>query len=280
MAFRTGLEVRFVGLPKQADPDTILAREGSTSFRDHIHAAASAMEFAVTTLLAKGETSAHSRTQALLRIFEIVAECDLLVLREELISEAAKLLSLNIDSAQKDFQAYLWRSRRGLRREAEMNARARSEKIAPERLTTSEYELLLVVFHYRGIARQIAEVVENDWIDQSFIHGRLLNLILASVQEGLWDGPTDINHVLENPDEINAAYKEASENGMNGILEYTEEPLVSSDFIKNPHSCIIDGLSTMTLGDKMVKVVGWYDNEWGYSCRTADMAAFLVDKGL
>ncbi len=81
-------------------------------------------------------------------------------------------------------------------------------------------------------------------------------------------------------DEINAAYKEASENGMNGILEYTDEPLVSSDFIKNPHSCIIDGLSTMTLGDNMVKVVGWYDNEWGYSCRTADMAAFLVDKGL
>ena len=81
-------------------------------------------------------------------------------------------------------------------------------------------------------------------------------------------------------DEINDAYKEASKNGMNGILEYTDEPLVSSDFIKNPHSCIIDGLSTMTLGDKMVKVVGWYDNEWGYSCRTADMAAFLVDKGL
>ena len=81
-------------------------------------------------------------------------------------------------------------------------------------------------------------------------------------------------------DEINAAYKEASQNGMAGILDYTDEPLVSSDFKKNPHSAIIDGLSTMTIGDNHVKVVGWYDNEWGYSCRTADMCAFLAAKGL
>ena len=55
---------------------------------------------------------------------------------------------------------------------------------------------------------------------------------------------------------------------------------MSSDFIRNPHSSIIDGLSTMSMGGNMVKIVGWYDNEWGYSCRTADLAAFLSDKGL
>ena len=81
-------------------------------------------------------------------------------------------------------------------------------------------------------------------------------------------------------EEINTAYKEASRNSLAGILDYTEEPLVSSDFIRNPHSAIIDGLSTMSMGGKLVKVVGWYDNEWGYSCRTADLAAFLADKGL
>ena len=80
--------------------------------------------------------------------------------------------------------------------------------------------------------------------------------------------------------EVNAAYKEAAANGLNGVLEYSEEPLVSSDIVRNPHSCILDALSTMTVGDNMVKVVGWYDNEWGYSCRTADLAAFIVDKGL
>jgi glyceraldehyde 3-phosphate dehydrogenase len=91
-----------------------------------------------------------------------------------------------------------------------------------------------------------------------------------------------VANLKKNPskDDINAAYKEASENGLNGILEYTEDPIVSTDIIKNPHSCIIDALSTMTVGDNMVKVVGWYDNEWGYSCRTADLTAFLVDKGI
>ena len=79
---------------------------------------------------------------------------------------------------------------------------------------------------------------------------------------------------------MNAAYNDAAANGLNGILEYSEEPLVSSDIVRNPHSCVLDALSTMTVGDNMVKVVGWYDNEWGYSCRTADLAAFIVDKGL
>jgi glyceraldehyde 3-phosphate dehydrogenase len=80
--------------------------------------------------------------------------------------------------------------------------------------------------------------------------------------------------------DINDAYQEAAAGSLSGILQYSDEPLVSSDFIGNPHSCIIDGLSTMSLQDDMVKVVGWYDNEWGYSSRTADLAAFLVDAGI
>ena len=80
-------------------------------------------------------------------------------------------------------------------------------------------------------------------------------------------------------EDINAAYRKASDKSLRGILQYTDEPLVSIDFKQNPHSSIIDGLSTMSMGGNMVKVVGWYDNEWGYSCRTADLSAFLADKG-
>ena len=80
--------------------------------------------------------------------------------------------------------------------------------------------------------------------------------------------------------DVNNALREASEGSLNGILGYNEEPLVSSDYKQDPRSCIIDGLSTMIMGKNMVKVLGWYDNEWGYSCRTADLCAFLVDKGL
>jgi glyceraldehyde 3-phosphate dehydrogenase len=76
--------------------------------------------------------------------------------------------------------------------------------------------------------------------------------------------------------ELNAAFKAASEGALKGILGYTEEPLVSSDFKGDSRSSIIDGLSTMVLGGNMVKVVTWYDNEWGYSCRTADLAALMA----
>lgn len=79
---------------------------------------------------------------------------------------------------------------------------------------------------------------------------------------------------------VNAAFKAAAAGALNGILDYTEEPLVSSDFRGDTHSSIIDGLTTQVLGGNMVKVVAWYDNEWGYSCRVSDLAAFLAKKGL
>ena len=79
---------------------------------------------------------------------------------------------------------------------------------------------------------------------------------------------------------VNDAFKTAAEGGLKGILQYCEEPLVSSDFKGNPHSCILDALSTMVMQKNMVKVLGWYDNEWGYSCRTADLCSFITDKGL
>jgi len=70
--------------------------------------------------------------------------------------------------------------------------------------------------------------------------------------------------------DVNAAFKEAAGGKLKGILAYTEEPLVSSDFVHNPYSAVVDGLSTMAIGD-LVKVLAWYDNEWGYSCRMVEM---------
>jgi glyceraldehyde 3-phosphate dehydrogenase len=77
---------------------------------------------------------------------------------------------------------------------------------------------------------------------------------------------------------INHALKTASEGKLNGILGYCEEPLVSSDFKGNPLSSIVDALETMVIGGNMVKVLSWYDNEWGYCCRLADLAAFIAKK--
>ena len=68
--------------------------------------------------------------------------------------------------------------------------------------------------------------------------------------------------------------KQASQNGLNGILEYCNDEIVSVDILGNSHSCIFDARSTMVI-ENMVKVIGWYDNEWGYSCRVVDLARLI-----
>ena len=80
--------------------------------------------------------------------------------------------------------------------------------------------------------------------------------------------------------EVNAAVRAAAEGPLDRILEYSEVPLVSSDIIGNPHSSIFDALSTQAAGDGYLKVVAWYDNEWGYSMRIVDLIEFLGKKGL
>jgi glyceraldehyde 3-phosphate dehydrogenase len=79
---------------------------------------------------------------------------------------------------------------------------------------------------------------------------------------------------------VNAALKETAEGKMHGVLGYSDEPLVSTDFRGNSASSIVDGLSTVVLEGKMAKVLSWYDNEWGYSCRVGDLAKLMADKGL
>ena len=80
--------------------------------------------------------------------------------------------------------------------------------------------------------------------------------------------------------EVNQAFEAAAAGGLKGILEYTEDPIVSSDVRGNSHSCIFDALSTIVMEGNMVKVMGWYDNEWGYSCRTADLCSFMSEQGI
>jgi glyceraldehyde 3-phosphate dehydrogenase len=93
----------------------------------------------------------------------------------------------------------------------------------------------------------------------------------------------DLVAVLSKPatsEEVNAALKAAAAGPMKGILAYTEAPVVSSDMLHNPNSSIVDGQLTKVLDGNLLKVVSWYDNEWGYSCRVVDLAVMLAKKGL
>lgn len=93
---------------------------------------------------------------------------------------------------------------------------------------------------------------------------------------------TDLTCILEKDatvESIKAAYKKAAEGYLKGILQYCEEPLVSKDFNGNAHSCIFDSELTRVIDGKLAKVLGWYDNEWAYSCRIVDLIEFIAKKG-
>jgi glyceraldehyde 3-phosphate dehydrogenase len=121
-----------------------------------------------------------------------------------------------------------------------------------------------------GAAKAIGEVIPD-------LKGKLNG---GSFRVPTPDGSvTDFTAVLAKDataESINAAFKAAAgEKNYSGILEFSDEPLVSQDIVGNPHSCIFDSKLTLTLGNRFVKVVGWYDNEWGYSNRCVDMLAML-----
>jgi glyceraldehyde 3-phosphate dehydrogenase len=89
---------------------------------------------------------------------------------------------------------------------------------------------------------------------------------------------TDLAVVVDKPvtmEQVNAAFKAAADGPMNGILQYTDEELVSADYIGNPHSCILDAKSTNVVDGLLIKVSGWYDNEWGYACRCVDLLRYV-----
>jgi glyceraldehyde 3-phosphate dehydrogenase len=109
------------------------------------------------------------------------------------------------------------------------------------------------------------------------LHGIALRVPVATVS--VVDFTADLKKEV-TVEEVNQAFKAAAEGPLKGILAYCEEPLVSTDFIGNPNSSIVDAPSTMVIGGNMVKILSWYDNEWGYCSRLADLTAFVADKGL
>ena len=165
---------------------------------------------------------------------------------------------------------------------------------------TIEKALMTTVHSYTNDQR-ILDVVHKDLrraraaagniIPTSTGAARALYLVIPELK-GKFDGfslrvPTMTVSVIDlvamvgkpaSKDDVNRALREAAQGTMRGILDYTEEPLVSSDFRGDPHSSIVDGLSTMDLGGNFLKVIAWYDNEWGYSCRVSDLVTYVAER--
>ena len=125
-----------------------------------------------------------------------------------------------------------------------------------------------------GAARAMGLVIPEL---QGRLHGLALRVPTSTVS--IVDFVADLEKEV-SVEEVNNAFREAALGPLNGILEYCEEPLVSIDFKGNPASSIVDAALTIVMAGNMVKVMSWYDNEWGYSCRVVDLAVYLAEKGL
>lgn len=125
-----------------------------------------------------------------------------------------------------------------------------------------------------GAARAVTQVIPEL---KGRLHGLAFRIPLPTVS--IVDFVADLDKEV-TVEQVNQAFQTAAEGALTGILEYCQDELVSMDFKGNPASSIVDAPSTMVIGGNMVKVLAWYDNEWGYSCRLADLAAYVADKGL
>ncbi len=121
-----------------------------------------------------------------------------------------------------------------------------------------------------GAARAVTQVIPEL---EGRLHGLAFRVPVATVS--VVDFVADLDQEV-TVEQVNQAFRAAAEGPLAGILEYCQEPLVSIDFKGNPASAIVDAPSTMVIGDNMVKVLAWYDNEWGYSCRLADLATYVA----
>ena len=123
-----------------------------------------------------------------------------------------------------------------------------------------------------GSAKAIAEIFPEL---KGKLNGHAVRVPLLNAS--LTDAVFELNNEVTEK-QVNNAFKKASETYLKGILGYEERPLVSADYLNDSRSCIIDGLSTMVVNSNLLKVYAWYDNEWGYSCRLADLTSFVIEK--
>lgn len=120
-----------------------------------------------------------------------------------------------------------------------------------------------------GAAKALGEVLPHL---QGKLHGTALRVPTPNVS--LIDLVIDVEENT-TPEMVNAIFRDASKNDMQGIIQYSDEPLVSVDYTTSDYSAIIDGLSTMVMQDNKIKILAWYDNEWGYSKRVVDLAKYV-----
>jgi DNA primase len=200
LAFKAGLEFRFLLLPEKADPDDLLREQGATALEPLRAAAKSGIELAITESLPSGrKPTTHEKTTALRTVFDLLRNVPSEVAREDYIQIAARLLNVDPQAALRDFQKMPpprpeFKSDRD---EAATPARASRDPL----LTRATWELLWLVLHYPEYAKKISEIIDYEWINGDSLTCRLLSRLLAELREELIENVSQIETVIENVEE-------------------------------------------------------------------------------
>jgi len=222
LALKAGLEIRYLMLPPESDPDELLLEKGAAALAELDRTALSAMAFAMRSLAPNPNASESEVRAAFQALFEIIAHCDAEYMQKTLLGEASryvKSMAMHSRQIEDDFAQYLARSRNRVSYAKEppaVGAKMKSSLEASrmhvadtnatpssfnDKLTTAEFELLMLSFHYEYLAPSIAQILDPQWIDTTNWAGRLLDRCLAAHREDDWPGADHLDELLETDEE-------------------------------------------------------------------------------
>ncbi|MDB6169502.1 MAG: primase [Verrucomicrobia bacterium] len=202
MALKAGLEVKFLGLAKGEDPDSLFRERGLSAYDEVRRGGLSAMAFACRAFLPDPATaSSELKTRAAQSVVELVAAAESEVARSEFLAEAAGHLRLASSALQRDFQTYVARQNRQAAARPAPPAAAPAPSAAATGAQSPEHHLLLVCLHFEALGKPLSSALPHHWIDASHVPGRLLNRFLAEFEHDTWPGRDHLDALLETPEE-------------------------------------------------------------------------------
>ena len=215
LAFAAGIEARFIALPPDADPDTFLLEKGAGAVEELREEAMAPMPFAVGALLETEKPTPAERSRAMQQIAEFLRGCESEVARSAYLAEAAELLHVDAAAALADARRLWFRRESGAAaRQSVSGGKTRDEApSANNRLTPLENDLLWIILLDGRWAHPLALVLEDSWLNREDPAGRVLGRILAEVHEGTWEGPENVESLLETQEERNSYYSLAFREG-------------------------------------------------------------------
>jgi len=205
LAIKAGLEIRFLPLAVDADPDELFLEKGAAALTELDQKAESAMAFAVRSLLPKTNPTAREKADALRALFEMLEQAESAMMRADYLAEACRYAGADRTATERDFANYLQqRVRRApinltpekLGQEGALS-NSQPVEITNDKLTTAESELLMLVLHYEDLAPRVAHALDHQWLDIRSLEGRLLDRCLAAHREDAWPGADHLDDLGE-----------------------------------------------------------------------------------